>query len=47
MTNASSQTISSMELLDFIDAYPNVFKDGLSGTVAGTLNVVGVPTASL
>lgn len=48
MTNASSQTISSMELLDFIDAYPNVFfKDGLSGTVAGTLNVVGVPTVSL
>ena len=47
MTNASSQTISSMELLDFIDAYPDVFKDGLSGTVAGTLNVVGVPTASL
>lgn len=47
MTNASSQTISSMELLDFIDAYPNVFKDGLSGTAAGTLNVVGVPTVSL
>ncbi len=49
MTNASSQTISSMELLDFIDAYPNVFKitDGSKEIVAGTLNVVGVPTASL
>ena len=49
MTNASSQTISSMELLDFIDAYPNVFKikDGSKVIVAGTLNVVGVPTASL
>ena len=41
MTNASSQTISSMKLLDFKDAYSNVFKDG------GTFNVVGVPTASL
>ena len=47
MTNASSQTISSMKLLDFKDTYPNIFTDGLSGTVAGTLNVVGVPTVSL
>ena len=47
MTNASSQTITSMKLLDFKDTYPNIFTDGLSGTVAGTLNVVGVPTASL
>ena len=47
MTNASSQTITTMKLLDFKDTYPNVFQDGLSGTVAGTLNVVGVPTASL
>jgi hypothetical protein len=36
-----------MKLLDFKDTYPNVFQDGLSGTVAGTLNVVGVPTVSL
>ena len=46
MTNASSQTISSMKLLDFKDTYPNAFV-GPSGKVAGTLNVVGVPTASL
>lgn len=42
MTNASSQIITTMKLLDFKDTYPNVFKDGLS-----RLNVVGVPTASL
>ena len=47
MTNASSQTISSMKLLDFKDTYPNVFKVGPNGIVDGTLNVVGVPTASL
>lgn len=42
VTNASSQTITEMKLLDFKATYPNVFKDGLS-----RLNVVGVPTASL
>lgn len=42
MTNASSQIITEMKLLDFKNTYPNVFKDGLS-----RLNVVGVPTASL
>ena len=42
VTNASSQTITEMKLLDFKATYPNVFKDGFS-----TLKVVGVPTASL
>ena len=46
MTNASSQTITEMKLLDFKVTYSNVFV-GPSGKVAGTLNVVGVPTASL
>ena len=41
MTNASSQIITEMKLLDFKGTYSNVFKDG------GALNVVGVPTASL
>ena len=41
MTNASSQIITANNLLDFKGTYSNVFKDG------GTLNVVGVPTASL
>ena len=47
MTNASSQTISSMKLLDFKDTYSNVFKVGQNGIVDGTFNVVGVPTVSL